>query len=186
LEDLTSKRVAGYRAPAFSIMPQTKWALGILAEEGYVYDSSVFPIKGGRYGWPGFCQSICTVRLGARRSIIEVPLTAIKIAGKHWPVGGGGYIRHLPYAFNSWAMRIVLAERPVVVYLHPYEIDTRSIPFDLTHLPYLKRTKVLWHHKLQLRNRNTTVLKVTRLLQEFAFDSITNVIKGNRWPSVTL
>jgi len=186
LEDLTSQCVAGFRAPAFSIMPQTKWALGILAEEGYAYDSSVFPIKGGRYGWPGFCRTICIVELSGGRSIIEVPLTAIKIAGKHWPVGGGGYIRHLPYAFTRWALRSVITERPVVVYLHPYEIDTQRTRLDLSHLPYLKRTKVLWHHKLQLRNRNTTVIKVTNLLQEFSFDSITNVIKGNRWPSVTL
>ena len=82
LEDISSSVVAGYRAPAFSIIPETEWALEILAEEGYRYDSSVYPISGKRYGWPGFSQDICKVDLPSGRSIIEAPMSTVKVLGK--------------------------------------------------------------------------------------------------------
>jgi len=176
LEDLTSCPVTGYRAPAFSIIPETRWALEVLAEVGFKYDSSVFPIAGRRYGWPGFSKCICEIELPSGSNIIEVPLSTISVLGRSVPVGGGGYMRHFPYGFTRWALRHIQKEKPAIVYLHPYEIDTRSKQFDIVHLSPEDQKKAIKHHKMQLRNRNTVRVKIVRLLSEFEFAPIGEVI----------
>jgi polysaccharide deacetylase family protein (PEP-CTERM system associated) len=176
LEDSTSSSVVGYRAPAFSIMPQTQWALEILAEEGYRYDSSVFPISGERYGWPGFSRDICKVDLPSGRSIIEVPMSTVNIVGKALPAAGGGYIRHFPYFVSRLAIKYIQKKRPAIVYMHPYEIDLENKKFDLSSLSFVQKFKALKFHLLQLRNRKTVAGKLINLLQEFKFTTLSEVI----------
>ena len=178
LEDITSNQVIGHRAPAFSIMPDTKWALEILAQEGFKYDSSVFPISGRRYGWPGFSKEICKVSLPDGNSIIEVPMSTVTIFGKTLPVGGGGYIRHFPYIVTKLAIKHIQKTRPVIVYMHPYEIDTETKIFETNHLSSKEQTKVARLHKMQLRNRGTVAKKLTGLLKEFQFTTVANIISG--------
>lgn len=177
LEDITSATVEGHRAPAFSIMPKTKWALEILSEEGFKYDSSVYPISGKRYGWPEFSKDICKVDLPSGRSIIEVPLSTVTVLGKTLPAAGGGYIRHLPYAVTKWAIKRIQRTRPAIVYVHPYEVDTDVRGFDTKHLSYKERKKAIKIHKMQQRNRNTVGGKLTKLLSEFKFAPIREVIE---------
>jgi polysaccharide deacetylase family protein (PEP-CTERM system associated) len=176
LEDITSSPILGYRAPAFSIMPQTKWALEILAQEGFEYDSSVYPICGKRYGWPGFSKGICKIDLPSGRSIIEVPMSTVTIFGKTLPVAGGGYIRHFPYAVTRWAIKYIQKTRPVIVYMHPYEIDTELQPFSTEYLAPEDKSRGFKHHKLQLRNRHTVPRKVNKLLSQFDFAPLKKVI----------
>lgn len=178
LEDITGMAVRGYRAPAFSIMPQTKWALEVLAQEGFKYDSSVFPISGRRYGWPGFSREICKVDLPSGRSIIEVPMSTVTVLGKTLPAAGGGYIRHFPYAVTKWAIKSIQKKRPVIVYIHPHEIDTEARAFDTTHLSYKERNKAIRFHKMQQRNKNTVGKKLIKLLSEFKFTTIKEVLKN--------
>ncbi len=178
LEDIVSGLVFGYRAPAFSIMPQTKWALEVLAEAGFNYDSSVFPISGRRYGWPGFSRDIARIELPSGRTIVEVPMSTVSILGKILPVAGGGYIRHFPYFITKWAMEhIQKRNRPVIVYVHPYEVDTGVRTFDTKQLSYKKRIRAMKFHKMQLRNRNTVRGKLTKLLSEFEFATVKQVIE---------
>ncbi|MCK5593434.1 DUF3473 domain-containing protein, partial [Candidatus Bathyarchaeota archaeon] len=167
LEDLVSRPVCGYRAPAFSIMPETRWALEVLAEVGFEYDSSVFPISGKRYGWPGFHKGICKVELSSGRNIIEVPMSTISVLGRSLPVGGGGYVRYFPYWFTRWALRCIQRQRPGIVYLHPYEIDMRSQRIDIEHLSLEGQRKAIRHHKMQLKNSKTMGEKIIKLLSEF-------------------
>ncbi len=176
LEDITSNQVVGHRAPAFSIMPDTKWALEVLAKEGFKYDSSVFPISGKRYGWPGFSKDICKIDLPSGNNIIEVPMSTITILGKTLPIAGGGYIRHFPYIVTKLAIRHIQETRPVVVYMHPYEIDTEAKVFETKHLPANDQNKVTRLHKMQLRNRGTVAKKFTRLLSDFKFTTIAKTI----------
>jgi polysaccharide deacetylase family protein (PEP-CTERM system associated) len=178
LEDITGQAVLGYRAPAFSIMPETKWALDILAEEDYRYDSSVYPIAGKRYGWPGFSKDICQVTLPSGRSIIEVPLSTVTVFSKTLPVAGGGYIRHFPYTVTKWAIRCIQKERPAIIYIHPYEIDMQSKPFEVKSLSWADKTRMITFHKLQQRNRNAVPDKILSLLSEFKFSTLWEVI-GN-------
>jgi len=176
LEDLVLCPVTGYRAPAFSIMPETRWALEILAEVGFEYDSSVFPISGKRYGWPGFSECICRIKLPSGSDIIEVPMSTIRVLGRSVPVGGGGYMRHFPYGFTRWPLRRIQKERPAIVYLHPYEIDTRSKQIDIEPLSMEGQRKAIEHHKMQLRNRKSMGGKIIKLLSEFEFAPIRQVI----------
>jgi polysaccharide deacetylase family protein (PEP-CTERM system associated) len=122
LEDTTGERVTGYRAPSFSIDKRTPWAHEILAEHGYLYSSSVAPVKHDHYGWPEAPRFAFRPVVGS--PLIEMPVTTAKFMGRTLAAGGGGFFRLLPYQFSSWAIRQVNAEQmPAIFYFHPWEID---------------------------------------------------------------
>ena len=123
IEDTSGAKVTGYRAPSFSIDKRTPWAHQVLAEQGYVYSSSVAPIQSDHYGWPEAPRFAFKPVAGA--DLIEIPVTTAVFAGKRLAAGGGGYFRLLPYAFSQWAMRQVNDDdkRPAIIYFHPWEID---------------------------------------------------------------
>ena len=177
LEDIVSAAVVGHRAAAFSITPKTKWALEILAQEDFKYDSSVYPIFGNRYGWPSFSKDICKIDLPSERSIIEVPMSTVTFLGKTLPAAGGGYIRHFPYAFTRWTIKHIQKQRPVVVYMHPYEIDTEHREFDTGHLSQRDKSKSIRFHRLQLRNRHSVKKKLLKLLSDFEFTTIKRIVQ---------
>lgn len=177
IEDIAGVPVDGHRAPAFSITPQTSWALDVVAEVGFRFDSSVFPIAGRRYGWPGFRTDIHKITLDSGRTIIEVPLSTISIAGVVLPVCGGGYLRHFPLAITRWAIRRIQRERPAIVYVHPYDIEVGGKPPDISELSADKARRVRRFHRLQVRNRHTVEKKILRLLDQFQFAPIGEVIK---------
>lgn len=123
LEDITGEVVLGYRAPSFSITRETIWALQVLVEEGYAYDSSVFPIIHDRYGIPGALP--WPHELPTRAGLLwEIPPSTAAVAGLRIPIAGGGYLRLLPFSVFCWLLRKVQREgRSLVLYLHPWEID---------------------------------------------------------------
>jgi polysaccharide deacetylase family protein (PEP-CTERM system associated) len=123
LEDICGKRVYGYRAPSFSITKDTEWAISVLAEEGYLYDSSIFPVLHDRYGMPDATPTIHLLR-GEAGCIWEVPPSTANILGTRLPVAGGGYFRLFPYPIlRQLLKRIERAGHPLVMYLHPWEVD---------------------------------------------------------------
>ncbi|HWL94745.1 MAG TPA: DUF3473 domain-containing protein [Phycisphaerae bacterium] len=178
IEDISGTKVYGHRAPAFSIAPDTAWGLEVLAELGFEYDSSIFPIRGRRYGWPGFRLDIHRMELPGGRSIIEAPLTVVQFAGRRIPACGGGYVRHFPFMFTRWAMRRVHAKRPAIVYMHPYEIETPCAALDTSGLDAGAARRVNRIHAMQLRNRGTVASKLLRLLDEFKFGTLREVIEN--------
>ena len=125
IEDACGIRVEGYRAPTFSITRENIWALEVLAEEGFTYDSSIFPIRHDNYGIADAPRFPHRRQLPNGNSIFEFPMSTVRIAGMNVPVGGGGYLRLLPIQFTNWAVsRIHQQDRqPVVVYFHPWEVD---------------------------------------------------------------
>lgn len=121
LEDVAGCRVVGYRAPNFSI---TDWAIDILAEEGHCYDSSSFPVvahdRYGRLSKGGGGRAIYPITPGLQ----EVCVSALNIAGKGIPWGGGGWFRLIPYPlFRAGISRFLATGQPYVFYIHPWEID---------------------------------------------------------------
>lgn len=124
LEDLVGVEVTGYRAPNFSLGPVVEWALPIVAELGFKYDSSIFPssiYKHGREGWPAHPVK---VELNGGRTIVELPAATMKVLGRSWPVAGGGYFRLLPWFMIKHFARNLLARDGVfATYCHPYEFD---------------------------------------------------------------
>ena len=121
LEDLTSKQVVGYRAPCFSI---TDWAIDVLQEEGYTYDSSSFPtIAHDRYGSLSGMENGVVVQ-EIREGFHEICVSCLDVFGKQLPWAGGGYFRLLPYnIFRAGVRRILKKNQPYVFYIHPWEID---------------------------------------------------------------
>jgi peptidoglycan/xylan/chitin deacetylase (PgdA/CDA1 family) len=177
LEDIISESVPGYRAPAFSVMPKTSWALDVLAEVDFIYDSSIVPCKNSRYGWPGFSKDICRIDLRGGCSIIEVPMTIVNfpVIGKGF-VTGGGYIRHFPYCLSSFMIKLVRKYRPVVVYMHPYEFGKEIYPLSFSHLSKAKQKRALKHLKFAARNRKYMPYKLKMLLSEFRFSTIGQLV----------
>lgn len=124
IEQAGGAGIAGYRAPSWSITARSTWALEILAEEGFTYDSSIYPIHHDLYGYPGaqrFPYEIPT----PSGPLAEFPPSTTSICGTTLPAAGGGYLRILPFSYTRWAVRRLEAEgsRVIVVYFHPWELD---------------------------------------------------------------
>jgi polysaccharide deacetylase family protein (PEP-CTERM system associated) len=124
LEELTGEAVIGYRAPTYSVTKASPWAHEILAEEGFKYSSSIFPIVHDRYGIPDYSRFPVKLNV-AGRELWEFPMTTLRLAGKNLPIAGGGYLRLFPVWTVAKAIeRVNQSERqPAILYLHPWEID---------------------------------------------------------------
>ena len=169
IEDHAGQQVVGHRAPAFSITSDSYWALDILAAAGFTYDSSIFPVKGRRYGIEHAQKAIHRLPNG----LYEIPLSCVSFWGKTLPVAGGGYIRHFPYWWTKFAVNKIAREgRPGVVYLHPYEFALTQPSFDRTPaaVPFNRRYKLFVHNLLQARNTGKPQRqKFAALLSDFSF-----------------
>ncbi len=128
LEDLSSAAVVGYRAPSFSIGAGNLWALDSLADAGYRYSSSIYPIKHDHYGMPDAPRFAHRINSG----LIEIPATTLRVLRRNLPSSGGGYFRLLPYAASRWMLRRVNAVdgQAAVFYFHPWEIDVDQPRID--------------------------------------------------------
>ena len=163
LEDITGEAVFGYRAASFSITKQSLWALDILQETGFEYDSSVFPVHHDRYGIPDACRTPHVVELQNGASLVEVPMTAAEYVGVNVPVSGGGYFRLYPYWFTRMsARRVNSAGRPWVFYVHPWEVDPDQPRLDVRGLSRFR------HYN----NLDTTESRLRQMLNDFEFNTM--------------
>lgn len=126
LEDIAGQAVKGYRAASFSIDDRSLWAFDILADEGYAYSSSVYPIEHDHYGMPSASRFAYHPNDGA--SFLEVPISTVRLFNRNIPSGGGGYFRLLPYGMSRWFLRRIANkdQKPPVFYFHPWEIDPQQ------------------------------------------------------------
>jgi len=125
IEDAAGVKVYGYRAPSWSITKDCLWALDVLAEEGFTYDSSIYPIHHDLYGVPGAERFPYKLNCKSGNSLKEYPPATVRVLGQNLPAAGGGYLRILPLAYTQWVFRkfeMQYHER-VIVYLHPWELD---------------------------------------------------------------
>lgn len=168
IEDAGGRQVLGYRAPTFSIRRDSLWALEILAEEGFLYDSSIFPIRHDLYGMPDAPRFVYEHALSNQMSIIEVPPSTVRLFGVNLGVAGGGYLRHLPMSYTRWGMRQIHQEKqPVNVYFHPWEIDLEQPRIEA-------RLKSSFRHYRGLKN---TEPRLRKLLAEGAFERIIDHVR---------
>ena len=163
LEDVIGVPVTGYRAPRFSVTAATSWSLDILAESGFRYDSSVFPMRIRGYGIQGWPAAPARVRTRRGLELVEIPVSTARWLGRRWPVGGGGYLRLLPEWLVRKALLSVAAQgRPIVLYVHPYELDPIPIQTLRLNVPLSLRIH-------QGAGRGSVVGKLDRLLQAIPF-----------------
>jgi len=176
LEDLTGRPVLGYRAPSYSISPQTTWAFDELYRAGYGYDSSIFPVRHDLYGFrdfPRFASRMTRSREGVWSvggdtedagdgALLEIPITTLRYAERNIPIAGGGYFRLHPYAFTRWGLNHInrVERKPFVFYLHPWELDPEQ--------PRIGGAGWKSHFRHYL-NLGKTEGRFRRLLRDFTF-----------------
>lgn len=166
LEDIGGQRVKGYRAASFSIDERSMWAFDILADEGYDYSSSTYPIKHDHYGMPNGHRF--AHRPSERHRFLEVPISTLALFDRNIPSGGGGYFRLLPYGFSRWALRRIAEKdrNPLVFYFHPWEIDPDQ--------PRVKGISLRSRFRHYV-NLGTMKDRLRAILQEFRWDRMDRV-----------
>ncbi len=159
LEDIIGWRIKGYRAPSYSITKKSLWALDVLEELGFAYDSSIFPIYHDNYGIPDAPRFEYKL---PERDMTEYPISTSIFWGRKIPVAGGGYFRIFPYWFTKMALKKINQEekQPFVFYLHPWEIDPQQ--------PRMKNAKLFSRFR-HYNNLNKTHDRFQRLLRDFSF-----------------
>ena len=179
LEQLAGMEVRGYRAPSYSIGPATLWAYEELQRAGYRYSSSIVPIRHDLYGMPAAPRFAFLMRPAG---LLEIPVTTVRLLGRNWPCGGGGYFRLFPYPLFKLGLRRVnrREQRPGVFYFHPWEIDP-----DQPRVPGVTLKNRARHYL----NLKCTEARLDRLMRDFCFDRMDRVFvdpSHDRYPVVAL
>jgi len=187
IEDAAQTKLLGYRAPTYSITKQSLWALEILAEEGYTFDSSIFPIRHDLYGYPEFVRFPVQVQCGhsngatepatadgtasakkTATTITEFTASTVNVLGKNLPGPGGGYLRIFPLRYALWALsRIGNEGKPATVYLHPWEVDPEQ-----PRIPAPVRSRMRHYTGL-----GATARRLEKLLATFRFAPMGRVLE---------
>jgi len=161
LEEMTGMVVKGYRAPCFSLIKETLWALDVLAEEGFIYDASINPGVMARFGVSDWPPQPVRLKLQSGLGLVELPLATLPMLGRRLPVAGGGYHRLLPWPFIRYAIaRTIESGESFVAYCHPYEFDSD----EFSHLSFSLPWKTHLHQGLVRRGFE---VKFRKMLQEF-------------------
>jgi polysaccharide deacetylase family protein (PEP-CTERM system associated) len=168
LEQIIGAPVLGYRAASYSITSESLWALDILCELGFTYDSSIFPIAHDRYGIPGASTRPGPLATQGGRSIVEFPLSTKSVMGVRVPVSGGGYFRLMPYWFTRWALRSLNRDnQPFAFYLHPWEIDPAQ-----PRVPASALSRFRHYNNLEVCEQ-----RLVNLLRDFRFTTMRNLLR---------
>ncbi len=169
LEDLGGHPVIGYRAPSFSIGEKNLWALDTLGDAGYLYSSSIYPIRHDHYGMPNAPRF--AFRPTEAKSLLELPATTIRLFNRNLPAAGGGYFRLMPYQLSRWLINHVnnTDGQPCIFYCHPWEIDPdQPRPSGMT-------LKTRFRHYVNL---GRTESRLRNLLKDFLWGRVDQIFLG--------
>ena len=168
LEDLIGEEVIGYRAASYSITKRNLWALDILQEAGFSYDSSIFPIRHDRYGIADAKTTPHTLTTPNGGKLVEFPLTTRRLGKLNIPVAGGGYFRLYPYFLTKHFLKAVNKKQneQFVFYLHPWEVD-----------PKQPRIEASWFSKFRhYNNLDKCESRLNSLMDDFNFTTMKSVL----------
>ncbi|UUM32268.1 XrtA system polysaccharide deacetylase [Vibrio japonicus] len=166
LEDITGCPIHGYRAPSFSVNPRTEWVFSILAELGFLYSSSTYPVKHDHYGAPDWPKS----KYLRPEGIVEIPIPTLHKLRKSVPIGGGGFFRLYPYSLSKTLIKRYLNEtgQPYSFYFHPWELDHEQ--------PRMTGIPVKSHFRHYL-NLNRMEARIRSLLTDFSWNTMSHVFQ---------
>jgi polysaccharide deacetylase family protein (PEP-CTERM system associated) len=166
LEDISGKKVLGYRAPCFSISTGNLWALDVIRQAGYAYSSSIYPIRHDNYGLPSAPRY--AFRPFADDDFVEIPVSSVRMFGANWPCGGGGYFRLLPLSWSLAALNQIdrHEKKACVFYFHPWEIDPDQP--RVKELPFKSRVR---HYS----NLGRMEARITKLLHQLSWSRIDEI-----------
>ncbi|MCW9014619.1 MAG: DUF3473 domain-containing protein [Gammaproteobacteria bacterium] len=168
LEDITNSKIQGYRAASYSITKQSLWALDVLCDLGFVYDSSIVPVHHDLYGIPDMPRAPHILTAPNGKELIEFPPSTLSLPGMNLPVAGGGYFRLYPYWFSKAALKWInhRDNMPFIFYLHPWEVD-----------PGQPRMQGKWFSRFRhYNNLSKCYSRLEKLLQDFNFTTARNVL----------
>ena len=169
LQDLSQQEVMGYRAATYSITNKSLWALDILHELGFRYDSSIFPMRHDKYGIADAQPDPHILKTPENNEIIEFPISIVKTRLLNLPIAGGGYFRIFPYMYTRWGLgRINSKNKPFVFYLHPWEVDPKQ--------PRIEGISALSRFR-HYTNLNHCYHRLEKLLDDFKFTTMETVLK---------
>ncbi len=166
VSELTGQRIYGFRAPIFSIVSKSLWALDILLEQGLIYDSSIYPVLNYRYGIVSSKRFIHRLTTVSGNTIFEIPIATARYFNLNVPVGGGAYLRIIPYLVTRAGLKKINRKgQPIVFYVHPWEIDPDhpriDLPFRISSTHYF--------------NLKSTIKRLRKLFSDFKFAPIEKV-----------
>lgn len=170
IESAVDVEIIGYRAPSFSVTKRSWWALKILSELGFQYDSSIFPIHHDLYGIADHARFSCHYGRDENWDLVELPISTWRLGSVNLPFGGGGYLRLLPLAYTHRAFRRVNEQegQPAIVYFHPWEID-----------PEQPKLKVPLRSRLRhYTNLSTMTERIGALLHSYKFVPLCELLDG--------
>ena len=179
LEDISGQAIEGYRAASYSITKDSLWALDILAEAGFRYDSSIFPVRHDKYGIPGAEELPHRITSPKGHELTEFPITALKLGNYRLPIAGGGYFRLFPYWFSRWGLSQVnrKQQQPFIFYLHPWEVDPEQPKLPATGL-----SKFRHYNNLDICEK-----RLKSLLDSFEFTTVKALLESRQlWQDLKL
>lgn len=157
-------RPLGYRAPSWSVNPSVPWVMKVLADFGFEYDSSIFPIKHDLYGMPQGPRHTFKIKVSDDQTLHEIPASTIRLFGRNIPIAGGGYLRHTPYWYTRQVVRRLNRKgHPAVVYIHPWELDPNPPPLE--GLSMVQRLRTYGSTEILLH-------KLDKMLSDFEFSTM--------------
>lgn len=167
LEDLVQRPVVGYRAASYSITRKSLWAIDILAELGFAWDSSIFPVYHDRYGIPDSPTAPYRLATASGAALLEFPLTTAQVLGYKFPAAGGGYFRLYPYFLSRALFRRAAQNntKPAIFYLHPWEIDPAQ--------PRVPGASLLSRFR-HYNNLDACLPRLKAMLAEFPFGTVSD------------
>jgi len=168
LQDLSQQEVMGYRAATYSITKQSLWALDVLYDLGFQYDSSIFPMRHDKYGIADAHPDPHILKTPSGKELIEFPISTVKNKWMTLPVAGGGYFRIFPYMYTKWGLGTINAKnKPFVFYLHPWEVDPEQ-----PRIEGLSKLSQFRHYT----NLERCYHRLEKLLNDFEFSTMNNVL----------
>lgn len=167
LENIIQKDISGYRGSSYSITRRSLWALDILTELGFSWDSSIFPVRHDRYGIPGTPTRPYRIKTGNGGEILEFPLTTTDIFGIRLPAAGGGYFRLYPYWLSKFLLNKACEDKPGIFYLHPWEVDPDQ--------PRIENASLVSRFR-HYNNLDRCLGRLNRLLDDFSFDTVAGTL----------
>ncbi len=173
LEEQAQSPIKGYRAATYSITRDSLWALDILVEAGFTYDSSIFPIHHDRYGIPDIDPMPHRLNTPDGRQIVEFPISTLNTGAFNLPISGGGYFRLFPYFFTRWALRQRnRSNKGFIFYIHPWEIDREQ--------PIIEGVGLATRFR-HYNGIDRCSAKLARLLDDFRFTTVASVLKNQQF-----
>ena len=175
LEDISGREITGYRAASYSITMRSLWALDILTEAGFTWDSSIFPIRHDNYGIPSSPTSPYYIKTNNELKIKELPLTTAKYMGMKLPAAGGGYFRLFPYWLSKTLLKNATDKSAAIFYLHPWEVDPDQ--------PRVENAKLFSRFR-HYNNLDKCMDRLDRLTSDFSFTTVSDALDSSSAPTI--